>query len=713
MAFNIGVNVVEVDGSAAPSITGAAVSVAGFTVLTERGVPGRPARVTSFVQFAERFGGYFRGGLGAYLVKGFFDNGGQTAYINRIVDADPKKGAKAATAALKDDGGTTVLEVAAGYRGRLDPGDWGKRLFVRVRHSSSATSVVRESEPASITGAALGGATVDMTDAPKLEVFVDGAEGATEIEFDDDDFADRTKATPEEIRDAINRGTSLLRASVAPGAAPQKLVLTSTGVEAAGSTGRTSLRVAAANAKLGFGAGTSPTPGTLEQFAAGGTRLQSTEGFAVGDALVITATKPGATPGQDPVPVVATGGHRTISSIDGATGAVKWTPNIGNIADFSDTATVTVANAEFDLLVADGAADEEHVVETHLGLTLEPELQHYASRVLNHPVTGSRFLRLADVAAATRDRPKAEWTALQGGSDGSPKSNHFIGDEAEGTGFFAFSPYDIQLLCCERADVVISKAALAYCEKRGDAMFVGSVLEGLRGEDAVRHGKLLQTRKSYGALYGPWIIVPDPAGLGDNPRITIPPVGHVMGVYARIETSRGIWKAPAGDEANLLGVLDTEYQFSDTDHTDLVVNGSVNGIRPVPRAGIVVDASRTLSTDPRWRYVNVRLLFNYVKSSLREGLRSARQEPNRESLWNAVKFGTITPFLMGLWRQGAFGTGTPEQTFTVVVDATNNPPDQVAQGRLTVEAYFYPGLPAETIVIICGQQPSGVTVAEA
>jgi phage tail sheath protein FI len=185
-----------------------------------------------------------------------------------------------------------------------------------------------------------------------------------------------------------------------------------------------------------------------------------------------------------------------------------------------------------------------------------------------------------------------------------------------------------------------------------------------------------------------------------------------MGAFARIETGRGIWKAPAGDEANLLGVLDVETRLSDADHTELVAAGAVNGIRAVPRAGIVVDASRTLSSDPRWRYVNVRLLFNFVKSSLRDGLRWVRQEPNRDTLWAAVHYGTVTPFLMGLWRQGAFGTGTPEQTFTVVVDATNNPPDQVEQGRLNVEVYFYPSRPAETIVITVGQQASGGSAAE-
>jgi phage tail sheath protein FI len=112
-------------------------------------------------------------------------------------------------------------------------------------------------------------------------------------------------------------------------------------------------------------------------------------------------------------------------------------------------------------------------------------------------------------------------------------------------------------------------------------------------------------------------------------------------------------------------------------------------------------------------YVGVRLLFNFVKSSLKSGLRWVRQEPNRDALWNAIKFNAVTPFLLGLWRQGAFGTGSPEQVFTVICDASNNPPAQVDQGILTVEIYFYPSKPAETIEIIVGQQPSGATATEA
>ena len=244
-------------------------------------------------------------------------------------------------------------------------------------------------------------------------------------------------------------------------------------------------------------------------------------------------------------------------------------------------------------------------------------------------------------------------------------------------------------------------------------MYVGAVPQAsVNAKQAKPYGQALQGKKVYGALYGPWINVSDPISTATTPIKCVPPSGHVMGVYGRVETSRGIWKAPAGDEANIVGALDVEYQLSDAEHTDLVKGGSVNGIRAVPGAGIVVDASRTLSTDTRWLYVNVRLLFNYVKSSLRSGLRWVRQEPNRDSLWTTVKFSSVRPFLMELWRQGAFGTGKPEQVFTIICDATNNPPSEVDQGNFKLEVYFYPSKPAETIIIIVGQQQSGATTSE-
>ncbi len=693
MAFNIGVNVVEVDGAGAPSITGAATSVGAFNIMTERGVPDEPARVTSFAEFVDRFGGYYPGGHGAYLVSGFFANGGRAAYVNRVCGP-----ATPATGTLADAAGKAVLTVEAGSRGKADPGAWGGQLRLRVTPSSGASSPLRQAAPATVTGTALG-ADVDMSTASTLAVTVDGAPAPIVLRFAPADFLPHPDAVPRaQLVDAINRQTHLLVAGLG-GEHDDQLVLTSTGELGASWT---SLQVTAAQPALGLSAMSSPVLGTAEPFTAGGASLARPVGFAPGDAVVLTAGD--------------TSASTTLLTVDDATGGVTWAPPV-DVATFRDLHEVTVASAEFDLVVSRGGDRPEDVVETWPGLSMERGQATYAPRVLNHPLSGSRYVRVVDVGATVSPAALPAATegtvALTPGADGTPLATHFAGDPAAGTGFHAFTPYDVQLVCCERTDKAVAVAGLAYCAGRGDALFVGAVPEGAVAAGlAVGYGKELQAKNAYGALYGPWILVPDPIGVGDTPRVTIPPVGHVMGVFARIEATRGIWKAPAGDEANLLGVLDVETRLSDADHTELVVDGAVNGVRAVPRAGIVVDASRTLSSDPRWRYVNVRLLFNYVKVSLRDGLRWVRQEPNRDSLWSAVKHGTVTPFLMGMWRQGAFGTGNPDQTFTVIVDATNNPPDQVEQGRLNVEVYFYPSRPAETIVITVGQRSSGATAAE-
>lgn len=701
MAYNIGLNVVEVDGSATPAIVGAATSVAAFNVITRRGVPNRAIRISSYPDFEQRFGSAFTGGYGAYLVKGFFDNGGQTAYINRVVATDATTGAAPASSTLRDASNANTLLLEGGFRGDEDPGHWGDDLYVRVTARASARTTVKETAPASVTGSALT-APVNMSTFPSLTVRVDGETAATVITFQASDFAAPNAATLAEIRDAINRRTTKLVASLSG----NSLVLTSTGQVARLSKDFTRLQVTVANATLGFAVMANPVVGTPAARAPTGTTLAEVSSLVVGDALRVSD-------GTNTALV-------KLMSVNALTGAVTWTQAIATIATF-DPILLRVSKVEFDLDIALGGGDADHIVESWPGLSMESDVPNYVETVLNNPLQGSRYVMATDTHSASSvgaDVPAATtgFVRFDPGRDGTPTANDFIGSATLKSGFYAFDAYEVQLVTTERTDALILSAALAYCASRGDCMYVGAVPEATIQADlsaALGYGQGFQGRKVYGALYGPWIIVQDPIGTGATPLKKIPPVGHVMGVYARTETTRGIWKAPAGDEANLAGALDVEYRLSDAEHTTLVKNASINGIRAVPRAGIVVDASRTLSTDTRWLYVNVRLLFNYVKSSLKQGLRWVRQEPNRDALWNAIRLGTVTPFLMGLWRQGAFGTGTPEQVFSVIVDASNNPPAEVDKGNLVVEVYFYPSKPAETIVVKVGQQPSGATAAEA
>jgi phage tail sheath protein FI len=326
---------------------------------------------------------------------------------------------------------------------------------------------------------------------------------------------------------------------------------------------------------------------------------------------------------------------------------------------------------------------------------------------INDPSSGSKYIR---VTKLTTSNPAATATfdALTGGADDT--MNAAAVDTAVQNGWNAFDAFDVQLLTCpETNSNTVVAAALTYCSNRGDCMYVGYTSQNDALGAAKAYGAALRANKVYGAVYFPWIqVAAETGGL-----LFVPPVGHVMGVYARTEGERGIWKAPAGVQAQVKGAVGLRQMIGDIDHTDLVKNGNVNALRFVSGAGIIVDSSRTLSTNPLWYYVNVRLLFNFVKTSLRQSLRWVVQEPNSTELWQKVKINSVTPFLMGLWRKGAFGPGAPGEVFTVKCDADNNPPANIQQGIFTVEVYFYPSRPAETVVIVVGQQEGGGTAKEA
>jgi phage tail sheath protein FI len=382
-------------------------------------------------------------------------------------------------------------------------------------------------------------------------------------------------------------------------------------------------------------------------------------------------------------------------------------------------------------------------VETWDNLRVDRDSPDHAVTRLNDPFTGSRLVVLEAAADGGVGVPAVvSNTPLTAGADPVPVAADLIGSAGDRRGLHALDTTPAQLLAIpdlhgldpDGGTQVITDA-LDYCAARGDLMFVGSAPDRQRRtgvtvpravtdyDDTAQSvsaylaatqafSSTLQAAKRYGALYAPWIRVVDPVGVGPAPARFVPPDGHVMGVYARTDAERGIAKAPAGVAAQVRGALDVAARFTDGEHTDLVRTGLVNGIRPTPGAGIVVVASRTLSTDTRWWFVNVRLLFNFVKVSLRDGLRFARQEPHTEALRRTVRFNVVTPFLLGLWRQGAFGSDPPDQTFTVKCDAENNPPSEVDQGNFRLEVYFYPVRPAETVVLVVGQQPGGGTAGE-
>jgi uncharacterized protein len=252
-----------------------------------------------------------------------------------------------------------------------------------------------------------------------------------------------------------------------------------------------------------------------------------------------------------------------------------------------------------------------------------------------------------------------------------------------------------------------------WCQAGGTRMAILDTPPGLSATRALEWRTRLARDSAFATLYYPNVVVDNPLarpGSTNGDRfVTVSPVGHVAGIWARTDATRGVWKAPANE--SVLGITRLANDVTDGEQALLNPDG-VNCIRSFGVNGMRIWGARTLSSsDPSWRYVNVRRLFNFVEESIRRGTQWAVFEPNDQALWELVKR-NITSFLRGLSDQGAFATTGGSQGFFVMCDERNNPPHSVDDGRLIVEVGIAPVKPAEFVIFRISQLPSGGSVSE-
>ena len=217
-----------------------------------------------------------------------------------------------------------------------------------------------------------------------------------------------------------------------------------------------------------------------------------------------------------------------------------------------------------------------------------------------------------------------------------------------------------------------------------------------------------QSDGGYGALYFPWITVRDP--LSGRGLIEVPPSGHIAGIYARTDATRGVHKAPANEL--IRGALDVTYRVTHEEQGELNTNG-VNCIRLFVSEGIRVWGARTLAaSSSEWRYLNVRRLFNMVEEAIARGTRWVVFEPNDVPLWKAIRR-DVNAFLTLLWRQGALMGQTPEAAFFVQCDAETNPPEVIDAGMVVIVIGMAPVKPAEFVIFRISQSAGGAQIATA
>jgi Bacteriophage tail sheath protein len=242
-------------------------------------------------------------------------------------------------------------------------------------------------------------------------------------------------------------------------------------------------------------------------------------------------------------------------------------------------------------------------------------------------------------------------------------------------------------------------AAVAYAARRRAMVIVDPPAAWTAAPTASDITALLGASPN-AALYYPRLQATDP--LRGNQVASFAPCGAVAGIYARIDASRGVWKAPAGVEAKVLGVQGLSAALSDAQLSALNAIG-VNGLRASSGA-IVLWGARTLAGDDvadPFKFVSLRRLELFIEDSITRGLQSTVFEPNGPSLWEHIR-ASVTDFLLGLFRQGALQGDKPQQAFFVRCDASTTTRQDTDQGIVNLVVGFAPLRPAEFVIIGIG-----------
>lgn len=332
--------------------------------------------------------------------------------------------------------------------------------------------------------------------------------------------------------------------------------------------------------------------------------------------------------------------------------------------------------------------------------------------------TQSKLIQIEETKTGPIAKVGKATVNLGGGSAPAPSAlrpEDYVGDPADRTGFGGLETIDTvtmvsvpDLMAAYQQGMIdlegvqaVQLGMIAHCEAMGDRIAILDPPPNLNPQQ-IREWRVDKAGydSKYAALYWPWLKVADPAS---GQSVFVPPSGHMAGIWSRNDSTRGVHKAPANEVAR--GAISVECACTRTEQELLNPDG-INVIKAFPARGIRVWGARTLSSDPEWRYLNVRRLFNYLEKSILNGTDWAVFEPNDWMLWSALRR-NIGAFLSLTWRSGALFGLTPEQAFYVKCDEETNPPEVIDAGQVVCEIGVAPTKPAEFVVFRLSQWSGG------
>jgi phage tail sheath protein FI len=355
---------------------------------------------------------------------------------------------------------------------------------------------------------------------------------------------------------------------------------------------------------------------------------------------------------------------------------------------------VNATTSTFTLSVRENIRGSDVVVERFRDLSMDQTSPRYVESIVNSSTVGSQYIVVTDVDKDDTALADGGSTALTGGSEG-------VAPIVAGDYSAAFDDFDaIDANFVFNAPGVPDVSALVTKIEGGrqDSIIVVDTAEN---QSPDMTGASLPS-SSYAAVYYPWIYISDPAPDAVRGGIKkVPPGASVVGMILRTDTSRGVFKAPAGVASTLTGAVANEQRLTNTELDDLA-GMNVNVVRPVPGAGIAVMGARTRAFGTTDQYISVRRTINFVKKRAVEVSRFALFEPNTPALWEQLRVANGA-FLSELWQIGGLAGLDFSQAFYVKCDSENNTTQTISNGEVHVEIGIAPAFPAEFVVIRVGQ----------
>lgn len=650
------------------SIAAIRTDVPGFVGIAERGPVDTPVPVQSWRQFQAQFGGFTANGFLAYAVRGFFENGGRRCWVVRVANRHSVGGIQTAVMTLRGPGPD---EIPIWRLHASSPGLWGNGITFTMTPHSRGQAVIKA-----------GKATAEGA----LVTSVSGFERASLVRLSQDGFEKwrvLTAVDPVENRLAwISDEPHMSMPYEAPlsGFDPDSDMLIQ------------SLEYSLAISYLGrpvvvydgislipeserYGPLLLPEPWYPTEVEEGRV-IPSAPNLVVIEELrepFDLALHPlrrrqlfQTQPLQDWVPLSITAGAR-MALHGGEDALARLTPR-----DFCGEDILPSDNDETRVAKARGFRALDTITEVAALAIPDIHVRPKTVAAKTPPV-----VCVPDPCLPTEEPPPTEPPLLE--------------------------PADVSPVFSNEAIYRVQANLIVHCENRRDRIAVlDPPYETARRDDlgvtAIRAWRQRFDSK-YAALYFPWLRVVDPLRGVAIPTRDIPPSGHVLGQYAAAEVNVGVHKAPANSP--LAWTQDVTVALDDEQHGLLNHNG-VNVLRTLPGRGVRILGARTVSSDPDWRYVNVRRLLIMIEKAIELAIQWAAFEPNDEITRHKIRL-SILSFLIALWQQGALTGDDVEQALFVKCDEENNPPVERDNGRLWVHIGVAPAKPFEFTVLRVGR----------